>query len=65
MADKWKDLGSSEGLGALIPGPAHRAVLDTESGKAKEVYVGNNQTVGEAIENGQFTGRDMSHRDKK
>lgn len=58
MSDNWEHKGSAEGLGSLIPGPRHEWVQNTETGEDREVYVGSNQTVGEAIANGQF-------RDKK
>lgn len=61
--DKWEEVGPSDGLGAFIPGPRHTIVRNTETGEAREVY--HYGDVGEAIANGQFTGRDVSACDKK
>lgn len=60
MSEKWESVGPSDGLGAFIPGPSHEIVVNTETGEAREVYIGSNQTAGEAISNGQFTDRDVS-----
>jgi len=53
--ETWTHTGSNEGLRAFIPGPSHEAVHNNETGEDREVYVGSNQTVGEAIAKGQFT----------
>lgn len=60
MSGQWESVGPSDGLGAFIPGPSHEIVVNTDTGEAREVYVGSGQTTGEAIENGQFTDRDVS-----
>lgn len=56
MADeKWEHKGSAEGaLSSMAPGPSIEWVENTESGEWSKVYVGSDQTVGEAIANGQF-----------
>lgn len=59
MSNKYEVIGSTDGLSAFIPGPDHYAVR-SDDGTVREVYVGSNQTVGEAIAKGQFTDRDMS-----
>jgi hypothetical protein len=61
--DKWEEVGPSDGLGTFIPGPSHTIVRNTETGEAREVY--HSGDVGEAIEKGQFTERDVSVCDKK
>jgi hypothetical protein len=59
MSDKWEEVGPGDGLlGAFIPGPSHTIVRNTETGEAREVY--HSGDLGEAIENGQFTSRDVS-----
>lgn len=56
MSDSWKDNGHVGGfLDLLIPGPISHEVENTETGETREVYVGSNQSVGEAIANGQFS----------
>jgi len=59
--DNWEVVGAGGGLlDALIPGPIHTIVRDTNSGVAREVYHMRDEKVGEAIANGQFTSRDVS-----
>lgn len=62
--DNWGKVGSSRGfLDAVLPGPSHSIVRNTETGEAKEVY--HSDDIGKAIANGQFTDRDVSRFDKK
>lgn len=61
MGDNWKHTGSDENIiSAFIPGPDWERVENTETGDVGTVYVGNNQTVGEAIEKGQW--REKPHK---
>lgn len=58
MSGKWEDKGSAEGLlgdaiGGLF-GVHEHLVQNTETGQTRTVYVGKDETVGEAISNGQF-----------
>lgn len=58
MAEKWKHIGSAENaLFSILP-PRKELVENTETGEQRIVYVGIGQTVGEAIENGQFADKD-------
>lgn len=62
--DNWEKVGPSGGfLDAVLPGPSHSIVRNTETGEAKEVY--STGDIGKAIANGQFTDRDVSRFDKK
>ena len=58
MGGEWEDKGSAESyVGEVIGGMfgVHdHAVQNTQTGETRTVYVGNEQTVGEAIANGQF-----------
>lgn len=63
ISSAWERVGSGEGLGGLVPGPKHTIVRNTETGEAREVY--HTGDLGEAIEDGQFTDRDVSRHDKK
>ena len=65
MSGHWKEVGPTSGLAAFIPGPDTYAVENTDTGEVSEVYVGRDQTPGEAIANGQFTDRDLSHMNTK
>lgn len=61
---KWEKVGSNDGIiGAFVPGPRHTIVRNLVTGKAHEVYHRSGK-LGEAIEEGQFTGRDVSSLDK-
>ena len=59
--DKWKDCGhASHGMDIVggildtVDGTELHNVHNNETGEDKVVYVGPNQTVGEAIANAQF-----------
>lgn len=52
--ETWTHSGSAESLSSLIPGPSREIVHNNETGEDREIYVGRDQTVGEAIANGQF-----------
>ena len=63
MSDKWKDLGENNDLfdqavdfvtGNHNPFPKEHTVENTETGEKKTIDVGSSQSVGEAIEKGQF-----------
>jgi hypothetical protein len=59
MSDKWKDLGETglSDFARIIPGPnveTHR-VENTETGEVREVIIHGDETVGEAIERGEFS----------
>ncbi|MCI0530585.1 MAG: hypothetical protein L0Y74_01320 [candidate division Zixibacteria bacterium] len=62
MSDEWEDLGetndfldlASLGLAKLIFPTVHE-VENKETGEIRRVVVGRGQTLGEAIQNGQFT----------
>lgn len=52
---KWEEIGSGENIiSAFIPGPDWVDVRNTDTGEIGTVYVGSNQTVGEAIAEGQW-----------
>ncbi|XCN74809.1 MAG: hypothetical protein Q3M24_08725 [Candidatus Electrothrix aestuarii] len=63
MSDKWEKFGNNTRFSDILPGGhEHDYVRNTETGEAKEVY--HSGDIGEAIENGQFTDRDVSNLNK-
>ena len=58
MAGKWEHVGPGGGIADMVLdsffGPRKETVRHTETGEYREVLVGTGQTVGEAIEKGQF-----------
>ncbi len=58
MTDNWREIGSAEGLLGSAVGAAlgiHDVLVENnETGETRTVYVNDNQTVGEAIAEGQF-----------
>jgi len=62
MGDKWEHAGpGGNAFSSLVDsmfGLSTETVQDTETGEYREVYVGTEQTVGEAIENGQFNDKE-------
>ena len=63
MADKWKDKGECNDLFDMAvdlitfdhnPFEKNHLVENKETGEQKEIFVGPDQTVGEAIEKGQW-----------
>lgn len=65
MSGHWKDHGIAENfLTQLIPGPKEHLVEDTATGEFHGVFVGSDETVGEAISNGSWSKEDYSHLNK-
>lgn len=68
MTEKWKDTGArSSVVGTLVQNTVvekvfgkSEAVVNTETGETKSVYVAPGQTVGEAIAKGQFNDKPTS-----
>jgi hypothetical protein len=64
MSDKWEHAGSGgNAFSSLVDslfGLSTETVQHTETGEYREVVVGSEQTVGEAIEKGQFTDKSPS-----
>jgi hypothetical protein len=61
MSDKWRDHGFSGDAGNYfpwVPGGTEHVVENTETGEYRTVHVHDDQDVGDAIANGQFTDRD-------
>jgi hypothetical protein len=60
MSDKWKDKGwtndsGNQPLVSMLPGGHEHNIQNSETGEWRTIRVDDGQTVGEAIENGQFT----------
>lgn len=67
MSDNWKHEGTggnliSQTVDALTGGVlgTTESVRNTQTGEVKEVFVNRDQSVGEAVEKGQFTDKDSS-----
>jgi hypothetical protein len=67
MSDKWGHAGPGgdivDGVFDALTGGifgTNETVQNSETGEYREVYVAPEQTVGEAIEHGQFTDKDTS-----
>ena len=58
MSGNWKHIGSAESaFGKILP-PYKELVENTETGEQRVVLVNVDQSVGEAIENGQWADED-------
>ena len=57
MSDKWKEIGPTGGvIGGLLSSldGVTEVLVENESGEQRIVYVGPNETTGEAIAKGDF-----------
>jgi hypothetical protein len=57
MRNKWKHVGSAEWAFFTFLPPYREVVEDLETGERRVVFRHPNQTIGEAIEKGQFEER--------
>lgn len=62
MSNKWRHIGSAESaFGKFLP-PYKELVENTETGKQRAIWVGSDETVGEAIAKGQWADDNQEER---